>query len=293
MEITQSISLYNQKLTESEFKRVQDFMLNNLGVKLAPIKIVMVNSRLIKRLRATGIGSFTQYLDFALSAEGKQNGELERMIDELTTHKTEFFRESDHFDFMENKALPDFFNQGRNHFKIWSAGCSTGEEPYTMSMVLSEFALKNRGFEFTIHASDISQGVLATAVRAIYNYDSISDLDLQLVKRYFLRNRDYTSNQVRINKNLRDRVHFFIQNLVDEYPFQNDSLDMVFCRNTLIYFDEKSKIDVVNRLIRKVRPGGYFIVGLSETVSQYSTAIKQIQPSVYMKLNNKVNDSNI
>jgi len=290
MELTQSISLYNQKLTENEFKRVQDFMLNNLGVKLAPIKIVMVNSRLIKRLRATGIGSFSDYLDYALSAEGKQSGELERMIDELTTHKTEFFRESDHYVFMENKALPEFFNQGKTHFKIWSAGCSSGEEPYTMSIVLSEFALKNRNFDFTVHASDVSQGVLTTAVRAIYSYDSINDMDLQLIKRYFLRNRDYTSNEVRVSKTLRDKVHFFIQNLVDEYPFPNDSLDMVFCRNTLIYFDEKSKTDVVNRLIRKIRPGGYLIVGLSETVSQFSTAIKQVQPSVYVKVHNTVND---
>lgn len=284
--MAQSVLLYSQKLTETEFKRVQDFMLINLGVKLAPIKIVMVNSRLIKRLRATGIGNFTAYLDYALSAEGKQSGELERMIDELTTHKTDFFRESDHFDFMERKALPEFVAKGGSHFKIWSAGCSSGEEPYTMGIVLSEFAMKNRSFDFAVHASDVSQGVLTTAVRAIYSFDSLGDMDLQLVRRYFLRSREYNNNDVRITKPLRDKTHFFIQNLVDEYPFQNDSLDIVFCRNTLIYFDEKSKLDVVNRLIRKVKPGGYFIVGLSETVSQYSNNIKQVQPSVYLKIGN-------
>jgi chemotaxis protein methyltransferase CheR len=280
-----SLVIYNQKLSEPEFKRVQDFMLGNLGVKLAPIKIVMVNSRLIKRLRATGIDNFTDYLDYALSPEGKRDGELEKMIDELTTHKTDFFREADHFDFITEKALPQFLERGGSHFKIWSAGCSSGEEPYTMAMVLQEFASKNRGFDYSVFASDISQGVLLTAVRAIYPQDSLGDVAHHMIKKYFLRSREFNRPDVRIVKHIRDKIHFFVQNLVDEYNFQNDSLDMVFCRNTLIYFDEKSKMDVVNRLIKKIKLGGHFIVGLSETVSQYSNSIKQVQPSVYVKIN--------
>lgn len=284
MEIAQSTMFYNQKLEEAEFRRIQDFMLKNLGVKLAPIKIVMVNSRLIKRLRATGIDSFSDYLDYALSEKGKQSRELEYMIDELTTHKTDFFRESDHFEFMNRRALPEFVAKGGRQFKIWSAGCSSGEEPYTMAMVLNEFAQLNKSFDYRIFASDVSQKVLTTAIRAIYTKDNVADVDPLLVRKYFLKSKDHVSPEIRVVKELRDRIQFFIQNLVDDYKFPNDTFDMVFCRNTLIYFDEKSKHDVVNRFISKVKTGGYLVVGLSETVSQYASNIKQVQPSVYVKI---------
>lgn len=284
MSFSDAVNIYSQQLSESEFKRIQTFMLESLGVKLSPIKIVMVNSRLIKRLKSTGITNFKDYLDYAMSPEGKKSGEFECMIDELTTHKTEFFRESEHFNFLKDRILPNIKAGQYNTFKIWSAGCSTGEEAYTMAIILNEFLLSNPGFDYTIFATDISNASVMKAFRAIYNKETIKSLNQNLVKKYFLAGKDDNESKVRVVKNLREKVHFSILNLVDDYFFQNNSLDVVFCRNTLIYFDDQSKREVVQKLIDKVKPGGYFFVGLSETVTQYSTAIKQVSPSVYVKI---------
>jgi chemotaxis protein methyltransferase CheR len=279
-----ALNIYSQKLEEPEFKRIQDFMLSNLGVKLSPIKIVMVNSRLIKRLKASNIYNFTAYLDYALSPEGKKSGELQCMIDELTTHKTEIFREPEHFDFLKKVVLPEFTGKGDRLFKIWSAGCSTGEEAYTMAMVLNEYKLENMLFDYSIFGSDVSNAVVTKAVRAIYKEEIVSGLEKNLLKRYFLTSKDDNEHKVRVSKELRDKVNFSLLNLVEDYPFQNESFDVVFCRNTLIYFEDASKRMVVDKLIRKIKIGGYLVVGLSETVSQYSTLIKQVSPSVYKKI---------
>ncbi|HNW50793.1 MAG TPA: CheR family methyltransferase [Prolixibacteraceae bacterium] len=285
MNYNEAANLYSQQLTEDEFKRIQKFMLESLGIKLSPIKIVMVNSRLIKRLKKTGINNFKDYLDYAMSPEGKKSGEFECMIDELTTHKTEFFRESEHFDLLKGRILPEYKIDSRNPFKIWSAGCSTGEEAYSMAIVLSEFKLINPTFDFTIFATDISNSSVMKAFRAIYNREAVKNMEPNLVKKYFLASKDTTDNKVRVVKNLREKVHFSILNLVDDYFFQDNSLDVVFCRNTLIYFDDVSKRNVVHKLIEKVKPGGYLFVGLSETISQYSKAISQVSPSAYVKIN--------
>lgn len=284
MSFSDAVNIYSQQLSEAEFKRIQTFMLDSLGIKLSPIKIVMVNSRLIKRLKCTGITNFKDYLDYAMSPEGKKSGEYECMIDELTTHKTEFFRESEHFNFLREKILPNVKADRFDQFKIWSAGCSTGEEAYTMAMTLSEFQLVNTGFDYIIYATDISNASVMKAFRAIYNKETVRSVNQNLVKKYFLAGKDDNENKIRVVKNLREKVHFSILNLVDDYFFQNNSLDVVFCRNTLIYFDDQSKREVVRKLIEKVKPGGYFFVGLSETVTQYSTAIKQVSPSVYVKI---------
>jgi len=285
MNYAETVNIYNQQLSEEEFKRVQLFMLENLGIKLSPIKIVMVNSRLIKRLKKTGITNFKDYLDYALSPEGRISGEFECMIDELTTHKTDFFREPEHFEFLSNQVLKQHKQESFHPFKIWSAGCSSGEEAYTMAMVLNEFQLINPSFDYTIFATDVSNASVMKAVRAIYNKDSINNLDKNLVRKYFLISKDISENKIRVSKVLREKVHFSILNLVDDYFFQNNSLDVVFCRNTLIYFDDSSKKAVINKLIDKVKIGGYLFVGLSETISQFSNAIRQVSPSVYIKMN--------
>jgi chemotaxis protein methyltransferase CheR len=285
MNYNEAVNLYSQRLTDDEFKRIQKFMLESLGIKLSPIKIVMVNSRLIKRLKKTGITNFKDYLDYAMSPEGKKSGEYECMIDELTTHKTEFFRESEHFDLLKERILANCKIEPYNPFKIWSAGCSSGEEAYSMAIVLSEFKQKNPAFDFNIYATDISNSSVMKAFRAIYNKESIRDIDPDLVKKYFLVSKDSLENKVRVVKNLREKVHFSILNMVDDYFFQDNSLDVIFCRNTLIYFDDVSKRKVVHNLIEKIKPGGYLFVGLSETISQYSKAISQVSPSAYIKIN--------
>lgn len=284
MSYSEALNIYSQKLGEKEFARIQDFMLKNLGVKLSPIKIVMVNSRLIKRLKASGIYNFPDYINYVFSLEGKRSGELQCMIDELTTHKTEFFREPEHFTFMKNVVLPEFVENRNRHFSIWSAGCSSGEEAFTMAMLLNEFKALNTGFDFTIHGSDVSNAVVVKANSATYTENNVKGLDPGLLRKYFTPSTDPDIKGYTVIRQLQDKARFSVQNLVEPYKFQNNSMDVVFCRNTLIYFEDKAKRDVVARLIEKVKPGGYLFVGLSETVSQYSTRIKQVSPSVYKKI---------
>lgn len=285
MGYTEALNIYNQKLQETEFAKIQDFMLKNLGVKLSPIKIVMVNSRLIKRLKATGIYNFPDYVNYVFSLEGKRSGELQCMIDELTTHKTEFFREPEHFTILKNTVLPDFVKNRNRNFSIWSAGCSTGEEPYTMAMLLNDFKSSNPGFDFTIHASDVSNAVVVKAKNGVYTENHVKGLDPTYLRKYFSEIKVLEKKEYAIAKQLKDKINFSVLNLVDVYNFANNSLDVVFCRNTLIYFEDKAKREVVSKLIDKVKPGGYLFVGLSETVSQYSSKIKQISPSAYQKIN--------
>lgn len=287
MNYIETSNIYSQKLLEKDFKRIQEFMLNNLGVKLSPIKIVMVNSRLIKRLKASGIHNFPDYLDYVFSLEGKRSGELQCMIDELTTHKTEFFREADHFEILKKTVLPEFVQNRNSHFSIWSAGCSTGEEAYTMAMLLNDFKTINPGFDYSIHASDVSKAVVEKAKKGVYRKSLINTIDPSLFRKYFTQNKEKEGHEdeFQIAKVFRDKINFSVLNLVDSYRFPQSSLDVIFCRNTLIYFDDKAKREVVNKFIDKIKPGGYLFVGLSETVSQFSSRIKQISPSAYKKIN--------
>lgn len=277
-------NIYSQKLEETEFKKIQDFMLKNLGVKLSPIKIVMVNSRLIKRLRATEIYNFPDYVNYALSIEGKRSGELQSMIDELTTHKTDFFREPEQYEFLKNSVLPEIHNSRSTFFKIWSAGCSTGEEPYTLAMLLDQYQQNNAGFDYSIAASDVSNGVLNKAIAGVYKAPILKDIDSALIKKYFTPSKIESENTYTVSKALKDKINFSIINLVDHYKFMPNYFDVIFCRNTLIYFEEEAKREVVRKFISKIKPGGFLFVGLSETVSQYSKDIKQVSPSVYKKI---------
>lgn len=285
MDYTATASIYSEKLQEKEFARIQEFMRINLGVKLAPIKIVMVNSRLIKRLKATGIHTFPEYVAYALSAEGKRSGEQQCMIDELTTHKTEFFRENEQFDFLKEVVLPEFTNNRNSFFKIWSAGCSTGEEALTMAMIFEYYKITQPGFNYSIEATDVSKGVVDKAILGIYGGANVLGLDEKLKKQYFQTvNKNGSTAMIEASKVLREKIKYSVSNLAAPYTYPNSMFDVVFCRNTLIYFEDNAKREVVNKLISKIKPGGYLFVGLSETVSQYSKDIKQMRPSVYKKI---------
>jgi len=284
MDYSEAVNVYSQQLSDQEFRRIQEFMLQNLGIKLHPIKIVMVNSRLIKRLKATGIYNFTEYLDYALSPEGKRDGELERMIDELTTHKTEFFRESDHFTFLQNNILSQSDHTRANPFKIWSAGCSSGEEPYTMAMVLSDYAEQHPGFRFSIYASDISQRVLQTAVMAIYAESKIAPVPMEMRKKYLLRSKDKTKQLIRFAPNIRRLVSFDRINLMNVEEQVGEAFHVIFCRNVIIYFDRDTQESLLNKFAHKLMPGGYLFLGHSEALAGMQVPFRCVAPMVYRKI---------
>lgn len=273
------------KMTNSEFNRLSSFILNNYGIKLPIAKKTMLEGRLQKRLRALNISSFREYCEYVFSPEGRQI-ELIHMIDVITTNKTDFFREGVHFDFLSNNILPNYLNNNftGKQFKIWSAGCSTGEEPYTLAMVLSEFSEKYTGFDFNIFATDISGRALNAATTAVYTLEKALPVPLTFKKKYLLKSKNDQKKTVRIVPGLRTKVRFERYNLLDENIACTENFNVVFCRNVLIYFDRPTQEKVILKLCSKLEPGGYLFLGHSESVSNMNLPLMQIQPTIFKKI---------
>ncbi len=279
---------FKSSLSERDFLRLSEFIHNEFGIKMPDSKKVMLESRLQKRLRCLGIQSFPEYCDFLFSPEG-MNNELIHMIDVVTTNKTDFFREPNHFDYLVQKTLPVLMT-GRgaginNTLMVWSAGCSTGEEPYTLAMVLSEFAEKCPGFRFRymILATDISTRVLDKAKQAIYDHERVEPIPMSMKKKYLLKSRNRSNDLVRITPALRESVRFRRLNFIDGDFGMREPMDIIFCRNVLIYFDRPTQEMILNRFFRHLRPGGYLFLGHSETLHGMDVPLVQVAPTIYRR----------
>jgi chemotaxis protein methyltransferase CheR len=273
-----------QRLTSHEFEKVADIVYENCGINLEPCKKTMLESRLNRRLRALNIADFKNYLQLLNSKEGIET-ELVHMIDVVTTNKTDFFRERHHFDFLLDTALPQLFESKRNQpVKIWSSACSSGEEPYTIAMVLQEFAQQNPGFTYEILASDISTHILQKAVQAIYPAQHTVDIPLHYRGKYLLKSKDQTPPKIRVVSALRSKVRFERINLIDDHLNIEQMQDIIFCRNVLIYFDRETQFKVLNNLLRNLRSGGLLFIGHSESLHFFDLPVKQIRPTIFIKL---------
>jgi len=205
------------------------------------------------------------------------------LIDVVTTNKTDFFREPSHFEFIRQVAVPGLLKQrGRSDLKIWSAACSTGVEAYTTAMVLDDMTRTGTRMRFRILGTDISTAVLRIARSAIYTRDTLAPVPDEFVKRYFLRSRNRASDEVRVVPELRRVTNFMRMNLMDtKYPVDRD-VDIIFCRNVLIYFEKETQRKVVSHLCDHLRPGGYLMVGHSESmVHSVVPGLKQVQPTIF------------
>lgn len=274
------------RLSVRDFNRLSRFIYDVCGIRLAPVKRTMLEARLQKRLRTLSLCSFSAYCDYLLKSDAGI-AELVPMLDMVTTNKTDFFRESAHFDYLTGMVLPLWQQRHgvrSRPFAIWSAGCSSGEEPYTMAMVLEEHAQSHPGFDYRIMATDISSRVLETARLAVYREERIDAVPLVLRRRYFLRSRDRSSGMVRVVPHLRQKVNFGRLNFMDtDYGFQQQ-MDVVFCRNVLIYFDRPTQEVFLNRLCSHLAPGGHLFVGHSETLSGLDVPVTQVHPTIYRKV---------
>lgn len=276
------ISYYDVKLSDKDFAKLSNFIYHQYGIKMPEAKRIMLQSRLQKRLRALQIPSFGQYVDYVFSPQGSD--EIIHMMDVVSTNKTDFFRENQHFEFLLDTVLPEIYETNhQNYVKIWSAGCSSGEEPYTMAMVLSEYQQKVRGFDFQIMGSDLSTIVLEKAVQAIYAEDRVDVIPYDIKKKYLLRSKDRTKPTVRIVPELRRKAMFKRINFMDEVYDAPMDFDIVFCRNVLIYFDRPTQERVINKLCRHLKPGGFFFLGHSESVTGINVPLKQIKPTVFRR----------
>jgi chemotaxis protein methyltransferase CheR len=263
-------------------KRLCELVTELLGIKMNDSKLPMLQGRLQRRLRDLGLDSIDQYCDRVLAA---RNGgeELRHFIDAVTTNKTDFFREEEHFDWLVGHALPALAPRGAVPWtcKVWSAPCSTGEEPYTIAMVLAEYAARVPGFDFAVLATDISSRVLEHAARGVYDLERVQPVPAELRRRYLLRARDRRRAQVRIAPELRHRIAFHPLNFMQaEYPIR-DTFDVIFCRNVMIYFDKPTQQAVVRRLARHLRPGGFLFIGHAESLAGLDVPFASCGVAVY------------
>lgn len=274
-----------ERLTEEEFERLKTFIHERLGIKLSPQKKSMLEARLRRRLRHHQMANYREYCDFLFGTGGEE--ELVAFFDVVTTNKTDFFREPEHFTYLVQSVLPKLGNSGigtRRPLRVWSCACSSGEEPYTLAMVLSDYAEKVEGFEFEILASDISTEVLQQAESGIYKMAKIEPVPEYMRKKYLLRAKDPTLDLVRVSPELRKKVKFMRINLMDdEFDFSN-TFDIIFCRNVLIYFNRETQTEVLQRLCRHLRPDRYLFVGHSENISALPLPVKSEKMAVYRRL---------
>ena len=267
-------------MTERDFSRLSEFIERELGIKMPPVKRVMLESRLSRRVRSLALPDYSAYVEYVFSEEGART-ELIHMIDAVTTNKTDFFREADHFDFLLNRLLPDRGTKGGAPFRVWSAGCSTGEEPYTMAMVLEEGRRKDPSFAWTLLATDISTKVLSLAMEGIYEMEKIVPVPVEYRKRYLLRSKDPARPLVRVKPELRKHIDFRRLNFMDEDFGLRESFDAIFCRNVLIYFERTTQEKLLRKLCKRLAPDGCLFLGHSETLTGMDLPLRSIAPTIY------------
>lgn len=262
-----------QDISDREFAQLQQWLYQSAGIFLGPAKKALVVGRLSKRLAALGCAGFSDYLKVLANAVSVI--ERQAALDLLTTNETYFFREQKHFEFLVDEVLRKRI-PGRA-LRIWSAACSSGEEPYTLAVVLSEHGHSG---PWEVIASDISTRVLAQAKSGVYPLERVRDVPKAYLHKYFLRGTGPHREQVMVTKSLRQRVRFLHLNLNAPLPNLGE-FDVVFLRNVMIYFDQPTKASLVNRICAMLKPGGLFIVGHAESLNGISTKLKCVRPSIY------------
>ena len=267
-------------ISEKEFNQLAGFVKRNYGINLGHEKKALVLSRLGNVLAQNDIQSFTQYFEYV--ASDTSGDAMITLLDKITTNHTFFMRETDHFDYLRNKGLPYFAASIANRdLRIWSAGCSSGEEPYTLAMIIDEyFGEEKLKWNTRILATDISTSALDIAKRAEYTDEHLDAVPGDWKLRYF--RKTGVERNILIDK-IRNEVVFRRFNLMEEsFPFKR-KFHSIYCRNVMIYFDTKTKQELVNKFYNFTEPGGYLFIGHSETLNNLKTEFKYVMPAVYRK----------
>jgi len=278
------LDCFKAELSDKDFMDFSKFIYNEFGIKMPPIKKIMLQGRLLKRIRELKMTSFSEYKEYFFSQEG-QRREILQFLNVVTTNKTDFFREPIHFNFLNDVVLPERqLKKTTDVFRIWSSACSSGEEPYTIAIVLNEFQSLNSSFRFEITGTDISTQVLEKAARGVYPAAKINEIPLNLKKKYFLKSKDPDNNPtVKVNHILQKNLNFAYLNLMENYSFPV-TFDVVFCRNVLIYFDRETQEKVIQKICAQIKKDGYFFIGHSESLSGMDLPLEHIKPTIFKKL---------
>ncbi len=274
-------------LSSSEFHLFRDLIYKLTGIVLSDAKRQMVQGRLQKRLRYHKMERFEEYCRL-IAKEGENSEELTEFINCLTTNKTDFFREAHHFDFVAESIIPGFIQRASlgeapRRIRVWHAGCSTGEEPYSLAITLAE-ALEGHGnWDIRQLASDIDTKVLAHAEQGVYEAEKLAPVPKALLRKHFLRGRDDKSDLFKVKPFLQERIAFRQINLLDkQWPIHSSvKFDMIFCRNVVIYFDKPTQKTLFARFQQYLRPGGHLFIGHSESLLGVSDAFQSLGGTIY------------
>lgn len=278
-------STENRKLSDDEYEQLREKVYEHSRINLGSNKRELVQARVSKRLRTLSLASYKAYIDLLDSRQGLE--EMTNFIDAISTNHTFFFREPAHFDFMNQTALPELCPGKRtpgHPFRIWSAACSSGEEAYTISIVLSEYFGDGSNEPWTIDCTDISTRILNKAQRGIFPAERLSKMDKNTMRRYFQKGQGDWSGYYRVKKHIRERLRFHHLNLLKApYPF-DQPFDLIFCRNVMIYFDRPTQQELINHMLPLLRPGGYLMIGHAESLTGINHPFKTIRPAIYKKM---------
>lgn len=274
------------EIDDKEFGLFQRLIYNKSGINLASSKKELLKSRLMKRLREKSLSSFKEYYQY-ITEEDTTGEELVSMLDCISTNLTEFFRESAHFNFLSENVLPVLLENRRKNrekrIRIWCAGCSTGEEPYSISMILSDCIEQLLEWDIKILATDLSTRVLKKASQGAYAKDRLRGIPNQMLNTYFERGLHNLKDCYQIKDFLKKLIVFRRLNLTDEiFPFKGQ-FDFIFCRNVMIYFDKQTQTELISKFYKHLAPDGYLFIGHSESLAGTETRFRYVRPTIYQK----------
>lgn len=272
------------ELSEEEFQSFSRLVHKKAGINLHEGKKELLRARLARRIRDGGFKTFGEYYDLIIS--DKTGDELVALLDSIATNLTSFFRESKHFGFMENQFLPDVINRNvkapNPALRIWSAGCSTGEEPYSIALTVMEYNRIFEDWDFKILATDLSTKVLSIARNGVYKKDQVAGVKPVLLRKYFQIGHGRWEGFYRVKKEIRAMISFRRLNLIEPLPF-NRRFDLIFCRNVMIYFDKPTQKELVDKFHQVLTENGVLFIGHSESLSGFKHKFKYLQPTIYQK----------
>ncbi len=269
-------------LNEKLFKNFSRLVFEQSGIYLTDEKKELLNARLGKRLRKCGFDSFESYYDYVVN--DKSGEEIIQLLDSVSTNFTSFFREKGHFDYLSATVLPELIKNAAAQHKLsfWSAACSSGEEPYTLAIVLNDFFANKPGWKCSVLATDLSTKVLNIAQNGVYDRNRIASLSPEILRQNFRKGTGKSSGYVKVKDHLRDMITFQRFNLMHRFTWP-EPFQVIFCRNVMIYFNKKTQEELVAKFYRCLQPGGYLFIGHSESLSAIKHSFSRVAPTAYQK----------
>lgn len=268
------------EFNDKDFNRVKRIVYDYAGIDLNESKKNLVYNRLAKRIRFLDMNSFKTYLDYV---EKVGQEEFVHLINAITTNLTFFFRENHHFEYLADKVIPELIekNHSSRKIRVWSAGCSTGEEPYSIAIVLKEKVPP--GWDAKVIATDLDSNVVQTAMNGIYAMDRLKGVSQERKKRWFLKGKGEMEGKVRVKKELQESIEFGQLNLMEEWSLK-DSIDVIFCRNVVIYFDKPTQSRLFDRYAERLPLGGHLFIGHSESLYNVCDRFELLGKTIYRRI---------